>query len=134
LRAMPSEPDFALKITTDRFALVPGKPLEISVTVERRGGLTDVIEIAAEDLPQGVTAKPVTAEAGGKTVKLQLTGEGGPVSGRFCIVGVVKRKDELTRMAHAPLPDYGISTPELWLTMGPQATAPSEPPPKKKKG
>src|SRR5262249_31451403 len=131
LRALLAEPDFSLKVAADRFALVPGQPLDIAVTVERRNGFSGDVEMAAVGLPKGVTAEVV---ADGKGIVVRLPGAGEAVSGSFRIVGTIKGKQEPARIAQVVLAEYGVATSELWLTMGPNATAPKDAPPKKKKG
>jgi hypothetical protein len=116
-----------LNVASDRFALVPGKPLEKPVTVERWAGLTGEIEISAAGLPKGVTA----TASGGKSITLRLTSAGEPASGSFRILGSIKDRQDLKRAAFASLPDYGTRAAELWLTVGPSAAVLKETPPKK---
>jgi hypothetical protein len=132
LRALLAEPDFSLKVAGDRFALVPGKPLEIPIAIERRNGFGGEVEITALGLPKGVTAQAVTAPAGSKTATLRLTAGGDKVSGSFQIIGTAKGTQDLMRIARATLAEYGVATMQLWLTAGPDATVPKDAPPKKK--
>jgi hypothetical protein len=108
LHAGAEAPSYTLKVAADRFTMTAGKPLDIPVTVERKGGDTSAIELVAEGLPAGVTASSVP----GKTSTLRLSG--GPFAGPFRIVG--KSKGTPARGALAPLADLGRSTPYLWLT------------------
>ena len=50
--------DAALSLPTDRFEVAPGGTTEVAVAVERRGGFAAPIEVAAVDLPPGVSAGP----------------------------------------------------------------------------
>jgi hypothetical protein len=130
LRLAPALPDFALAVKGDRFALKPGTTLDIPVTVERRAGFKGDIEVAAVDLPQGITAQPVRAAAGGTSVTLRLKGEGTLAAGAFRIVG--RAKGEPERAARAPATAVGVSTEHLWITLSKTATV-AKPGPKKKR-
>lgn len=131
LRLQPVQPDFALKIAGDRFALAPGKTLEIPVTIDRQNGFKEELEIAAADLPPGVSAEPVRAAAAGKSATVRLKAEKDAVSGVFHILGRVQGQPEKLHTALAPVAEMGISTPHCWLTVGPAATAPPDTPKKK---
>ncbi len=131
LRLALPQPDFALAVGADRFALLPGKPLDVPVTVARRGGFKGEVEVTAEGLPAGVMAQPVRAAAGSSSVTLRLTGEGTLAAGAFHIVGRVKGEPEQVRFARAPTEIAGVSE-HLWVTLSKTATAP-KPAPKKKK-
>jgi|SRR5579884_287026 len=118
LRAILPEPDYALTLAADRFILTPGKPLAIPITIDRRNGFDRALEIVAEDLPDGVTAKPAQSTgAGGKSATLNLEAKRGPVSGAIRIVGHVPGQSELTRVASAPRIKLPQTTPHLWLTV-----------------
>jgi hypothetical protein len=118
LRATLAEPDYALTLAADRFVLTPGKPLAIPVTIERRNGFDRAIEITAEGLPDGVTAKPVQSTgAAGKSATLTLEAKRGPVSGAIRIIGRVAGQTDLTRTALAPRIKLPQTTPHLWLTV-----------------
>jgi hypothetical protein len=106
-------PDYTLKVAADRFTLAPGKPLEIPITVERRGGHSAPVELSAEGLPDGVSAAAVTDKSGKAT--LRLSGGSGPFSGPFHIVG--KSEGVPARRARAALPEVNATTPHLWLTV-----------------
>ncbi len=116
LRALRPGPDYDLTLKEDRFVLSPGKPLDLPVTVNRRQGFAEVIEVSAQGLPPGVTAAPVRSAAGGASagaVVLRLTAAGGVVSGPFRVVGRVAGKEGLTR--HARLAPAGAVP--AWLTV-----------------
>jgi hypothetical protein len=110
-----SEPDYDLTVTTDRFALAPGKPTTIPVKVTRLRGFTKPVEVTAEGLPEGVKVEVTTlAKPDPNTVTLSLTSEKA-VSGAFRLVGKVKDEPKLTRTARAPLTEFEETTAELWL-------------------
>ena len=44
LRVAPPEPDFELAVAADRFALKPGTPLDIPVTLGRKGGFAKDVD------------------------------------------------------------------------------------------
>jgi hypothetical protein len=120
LTAAEATPDFALKLAADSFVLTAGKPLEVPITVQRKNGFNGEIEIAAKDLPEGVTADVVKSEAKGdssKAVKLVLKSDAGPISSPFQVVGTCKEPAELTHHASFAL---GSSTTQCglpWLTV-----------------
>lgn len=120
LRAVFAEPDYALTLAADRFAITPGKPLDIPVTIDRRNGFNREIEISLEGLPAGVTALPVKSLASGataKTVALRVSATTGPVSGAIQVVGKVSDQKELTRTARSPITGLKASTARPWLTV-----------------
>ncbi|MBY0527606.1 MAG: pre-peptidase C-terminal domain-containing protein [Gemmataceae bacterium] len=119
LRAVPAEPDFALTLAADRFTLVPGKPLDIPLTIERRHGFNLEIELSVEGLPKGVSAITVQTgpPANAKTVTLRLTAEAMPAGGTVRIIGKAKGQPEAERTARATLEGLSASTPHVWLTV-----------------
>jgi hypothetical protein len=125
LRATLAEPDFALTVRTDQFALTSGKTLDVPVAVERRNGFKEKVEIAAEGLPQGVRAEVVS----GTTLRLTADAKVS-AAGPLRIVGRVKGQ---SRIARAALADFAVSVPHLWLTVGESATAPAPAPRKKRR-
>lgn len=64
-----ARPDYALTLKDDSLVLVAGKPLEIPITVNRLENLKDAVEVAAEGLPEGVTAEAVVSDVKGATAK-----------------------------------------------------------------
>ena len=67
IRASKEErPDFRLSLPADAFTLTRGTDLKIKIDLERRGGLTEPIELTLDGLPEGVTATG-TAIAKNKT-------------------------------------------------------------------
>jgi hypothetical protein len=120
----PALPDYALSLAADSFVLAADKPLEIPVTIDRRDGQAEAIEIRAEGLPPGVTAEPVVSEPKGesaKSVKLVLKADpaaiqpGGSV---IRITGQTKGDSPLVRTARFPL-NLPLTQPHgaAWLTV-----------------
>jgi len=129
LRALLAKPDFELSLTTDRFVVTPGKPLDIPITIQRRQGFAQEIELIVEGLPPGITAATVQAGpvAGAKTVTLRLTAEAKPVSAAVRISGKVAGKSEAGKLVRATLTGLTATTSSIWLTV-PPAGAPPKPP------
>jgi hypothetical protein len=120
LTAAEATPDFALKLAADSFVLTAGKPLEVPITVERKNGFKGVIEISAQDLPEGVTADVVKSEAKGdssKSVKLVLKSDAGPISAPLRFVGSCKEPAELTHHATFSLGSTTTQCSLPWLTV-----------------
>ncbi|MCC6417029.1 MAG: PPC domain-containing protein, partial [Gemmataceae bacterium] len=130
LRLAPARPDFALSVAADRFAVAPGKPLDLPVTVDRRNGFRGEVEVSAIGLPKGITADPVRVAAGARSATLRLMGEGTLAAGAFRIEGKT-RSPELVRVARGPASEVSTVIENLWLTVSKTATV--APPPRKKK-
>lgn len=144
LKVTPIAPDFSLSLAAEQFTLTPGTPLEVDVTINRRNGFDDEIEILTKGLPEGVKAEPVEAESkdtkdegerrgrrrgrsrGDRPVKLKLTAETGPASGVFQIVGVSQGETKIEKTAAATVPNHTATTDQPWLTV-------LAPPPKEEK-
>ncbi len=94
LRIVRPEPNFTLAIKGDRFNVAPGKVVEVPVTIERKNGFKDEVEIEALDLPPGVTATPVRTP--GASAMLKVTAEKSALSGGFRIAGVGAGKRRAT--------------------------------------
>ncbi len=122
LRLAVAEPDFRIKVKTDRYALKPGQSLDIPITIERSGGFKEPIDISAEGLPAGITAETVQASTKAKSIKLKLTGgTGAAVSGPFSIIG--RAGKSLQRVASVPVATINEPTSHLWITMSKTAEA-----------
>jgi len=116
--------DYALTLASDSFVLAADKPLEIPVTIERRDGMDQPIEVSVQGLPPGVMAAAVTSEPKGdsaKAVKLVLSVEAGA---KFATRGVPVRI--VGRVAAEP-PRFRLATfatgtgqgrhQDAWLTL-----------------
>lgn len=117
LRAIFAVPEFSLTLTSDRFVMTPGKPLDVILTVVRRNDFVEGIDVSAEGLPEGITAAPVAATMDAKTITLQLTAGAAPAAGPLRIVGKVRGTQEPSHLAQTPLADRGVSTYHLWITL-----------------
>ena len=122
LIAGPPRPDFSLTLKAEQYAITPGKPLEVSVVVERREGYAEPIEIGLAEHFDGVIAPPVTSRKSGpsaSSVTLKLTACDCARPGPIRVVGTSgdgRRKAATSSVG-------GLSTPidSAWLT-------PSKPP------
>jgi hypothetical protein len=115
-----ARPDFALSLAADSFVVTGDKPLEIPVTIDRRDGFSEAIDITAMELPSGVTAEPVISTAKGdsaKAVKLVLKGSGEAAAGSH-VLRIVGTSGTIRRTAEFPLnlPMAG-SHAAAWLTI-----------------
>ena len=120
LDLLPAEPDVRLTLKEGRFTLLPDKPLEIPVGIDRRNGFDGTLTLALEGLPEGVTVAPATSSSKGesaKTATLTLTSHGSPAwSGPIRLVGESKSL-EGQRIAEAPIEAMGTTTTLPWLTI-----------------
>lgn len=120
LSILAPDPDFDLTLAGDRFELVPGKPLNLDVTVSRLDGFNGPIEVGAEGLPDGVSASPVTSkptDPSARKVSLQLKAEDCACPGPFRIVGRATEAPKKTHTALAPIPGFDAKTEHPWLTI-----------------
>lgn len=116
LRVFPEEPSYTLSLDADRFMLTPGKPLDIVVKVAREASFNQDIALAIEGLPKDVQVKTLSTSADKKVVTLRLETSQGQ-SAVFRIVGTTTSQPANKTYATATLPDLGISTTMLWLTV-----------------
>jgi hypothetical protein len=112
-----SQPDVALTVKEDAYTVEVGKPLEVSVTVDRRAGFDKEIELTADGLPEGLTASVEKSAAKGDTaklVKIKLTATAPCAAGRFRIVG---RLPEDLPPRFATRADDALALPptQLWV-------------------
>jgi hypothetical protein len=117
LRVTPVVADVDPKVAADRFTLAVGTPLDVPITVTRKGGFAGELVPFAEGLPDGVTAAVGTpAKPDPNAVVLRLTATK-PAGGAFR-VGVAKKGDDtFRRLASAAVTDFGTTTEDLWLTV-----------------
>jgi hypothetical protein len=126
LSVLEPRADFALSLASDRFDLTSGKTTRIAVAVQRKDGLAEPIEIVAEDLPAGITARPVTSKPGdasARSVDLELSAGDRSSPGPFRIVGRTTRDPRTSHTATAPIAGFNARTDRPWLTirrMGPE--------------
>jgi hypothetical protein len=120
LRAGIAKPDFAIKSAEHAFVGSVGKPLEITLEIDRQHNLDEEILVRPEGLPDSIVAEPVTSAKGGesaKKVKLKLTA-GSAYSGPLRIVGTAQGTDRLTHEARFKVSD-DAEIADLWLTFKP---------------
>lgn len=116
----PPQVDYQLTVAGDNFVLPVDKPLEIPVTIDRKGGFKDEIEISLQGLPEGVTAAAVKSAGEGdtaKSVKLVVNGNPAAFSGPVQIVGTSAAEPKLTRKGRFVMTDYHTFTESIWLTV-----------------
>jgi hypothetical protein len=117
LRAVAPSADFRIKSPEHAFVGTVGKPLEISLEVDRQYGFEQEIAIQIEGLPDTVVVEPVASMPKGATAKkvaLKLTGSQA-FSGPFRIAGKAKGDGPLERAAMFDTPGFGESS-DLWIT------------------
>jgi hypothetical protein len=114
LDAGPAKPSFSLALTADAFVVAAGKTVEIPITIERRHGHKAPIQFALRafsgDLPAGISAAEVTADAGAKMAKLVVAAaaDAPPGGVAIAIVGSAGANEELASppnalaLAHPP--------------------------------
>jgi hypothetical protein len=131
LTVEPIAADYGLAVASDSFAVVAGKTVEIPVTIDRREGFAEEIEIVASGLPEGVTVAAVKSENKGDTAKavkltVSATADVKPDSFRFRVTGLstgpLARRHRAAPAAAAPAAGAGGGSPshaprELWLTV-----------------
>jgi hypothetical protein len=121
LRMLLGEHDYALRLASDRFAVARSKPLEIPVTLQRRGQANYQIEVGVEGLPEGVRCESAVwpdKRPPDQPVVVKLHSERNAAwSGPIRVVGRVKDQPALTRSAIATIPESNRPTPHVWLTV-----------------
>jgi hypothetical protein len=121
IEAAEVAPDVSLSLESDHVELQPGKPLEVTVTIDRRDGFDRPITFEVEGLPEGISLQPAVSEPKGdssKKVTLSLSGEDtSPWAGTIHILGRAEG-DGSPRSALADRVG-GPPTPDLWLTVKP---------------
>lgn len=116
LRATLTEPDFDMTLTTDRFTVTPGKPLDLPITVDKRNGLKADITVTALGLPPGVNAEPLIAKGAGKlTGALRLSATPEATSGAFRLVGTTAAPPNLRHLGRSNVAELGLATPHFWI-------------------
>lgn len=126
LSVLEPQPDFVLSLAADRFDLTPGKTTRIAVAVQRKDNFADPIDIAAEDLPAGVSAKPITSKPGdasARSVTLELSADDRVQSGPFRITGKPTKGTQASHRAMAANAGFDAKTDWPWLTILPGANA-----------
>lgn len=113
LTIRPDRPAARLACDVDRITGEPGKPLEVSISIDRRHGFADTLELFLVDAPTGVTLVPVQSPPEGDAAKkatLVITASE-PFSGPLRVAArVAGRDDSLLPVAFGP-----ESLDGLWL-------------------
>jgi hypothetical protein len=120
LSVLEPRPDFALSLAADRFDLTPGKTTKVAVAVQRKDSFAEPIEIVADGLPAGVTAKPVTSKIGdatAKTVTLELSSGDRAFSGAFRIGGRSTKAPGPSHWATTAIAGFEAKSMWLWVTV-----------------
>ncbi|MEX2138644.1 MAG: PPC domain-containing protein [Pirellulales bacterium] len=123
LRAAMAQPDFRAKSPEHAFVGSVGKPLEVTLDLDRQHGFDQEIVIRAEGLPDTITAEPATSASSGETakkVKLKLTATAA-YSGPFRIVASTSGPESLHRAAAFNISDDAEIT-DLWITFKAEKT------------
>ncbi|MFM7040024.1 MAG: PPC domain-containing protein [Planctomycetaceae bacterium] len=124
LRCTPTLPVASLSVKSSAITIPADKPAEIPVTITRRNGYAEILDLRIEGLPEGVTAEcPQSAKDGdsSKSVTIRLSGrpaDPAPWSGPIRIIATPAS----TATPPMPLPvnwdaPDGTAIPELWLTV-----------------
>ena len=116
-------PEVRLKLAAERFALVPGKPLNVAVTIDRTNGFALPLELSVVGLPEQITIEPATSEPKGATAKavtLKLTAkvEAAGWSGPIRVLGRAKGELLPSTTAEAKVDGLDATTRQVWLTLG----------------
>jgi hypothetical protein len=102
----PEAPELVMLTANDLVVGKVGEPLELPITIERRGGFADTVKLKVTGLPDSVACDPVTSEPTGdsaKSVKLKFNATG-PWSGPIRVESeppvhrVVTEKTELDQI------------------------------------
>lgn len=123
LRATPARPDFRLKSAENAWIAEVGKPLEVTLEIDRQYGFDQEIVVQAEGLPETVIAEPVTSAAGGDTakkVKLKLTATAAH-TGPCRIIGLTEGPEPLQRTAAFSATGQA-EIADLWITFRAEKT------------
>lgn len=119
----PVTPDFSVTLAAGTFSIVPGKTLEIPLTIDRQNGFAGEIEITAENLPAGITATPLKSLPTGdtaKTAKLLLTAAAESKPGMFQLLAKSAGDMPLTRRVtySAKQGPSSFNHGDVWLSIG----------------
>jgi hypothetical protein len=106
LVAAVPQPDFRLALEKDNLGVLPGQAAKLKLTVVRSGGFAGEIQLAASELPTGVTIAPPTIAANQNQIELTFTAAKDAQVGdtrRAVIIGAaIADETRLLRTAEAP--------------------------------
>jgi hypothetical protein len=122
LRVTPAEPDYALTVAADRYAVAARQAFDLPIAVQRVNGFAGAIDVAVEGLPAGVEAEIVPGTDPTKVVVRIKATSNAFASGPFRIVGRARVGPAGIRVATAALPTPFEGAPvvrsgEFWLTV-----------------
>ena len=128
LRCEETQTSFAATIASSAETLKADKPLEVPITIDRKHGFVEPIDVRVEGLPEGVTFECPRSEKDGETSKkvtLKLSGSTTePFQGAIRIVAESTESKRVQSATFATADQSLVS--EFWLT-APKQPAPSEP-------
>ena len=137
--AAPPTPDFKVTAADHAVRLEPGKTHEMKLEITRLNGQTNRLTIAAEMLPEGVTAKVPEVPAKGGEIKVALMAAPDAKPANQPLRIVIRSVDSGTPKTHPALFDLRgkessgerliNQTDQLWLTVLPKPVAASATPP-----
>lgn len=108
-------------LTTDAFTVLRGNSAKLKVVVERTGGFNGPIEVRSDQLPKGVTAKPVTIAANQSAADLTIQADATASIGtaRLSVSGTASiNGNTVRRPVTAPGTRFLPESPSLYLTVG----------------
>lgn len=116
----PPAPSYELAVKADQWTIAAGQTLEIPVTVDRRQGFNEEIEVVCVGLPDDAECPAVISAAKGdsaKQIQLKVTAGATPFRGPLELVGKSTGKLALERAARYALPESGLPVSRFWLTI-----------------
>jgi hypothetical protein len=120
LSVLTPDPDFGASLAADKFDLKPGEPTKVVVTIDRRNGFSEPLEVVAEGLPDGVEATTAVSHRSGdsaKSVTLEIRGDGRARSGPFRIVARSADGRGRGRAAVSKIAGFEAETDRPWLAV-----------------
>jgi hypothetical protein len=129
LSVLDPQPDFGVSLAADAFDLKPGKATKVVVTIDRKNGFSEPLDVFAEDLPEGVEATKALSRRSGdsaKSVTIELRGDGRAHPGPFRVVARSADGRGRTRAALSKIAGFEAETDRPWLAVI-AAPAPKKP-------
>lgn len=122
-RIVSAVPDVKPTLATDRFTVAVGKPLDVSISLERSNGFSDELTLEAIGLPEGVSIKPsdVKGKPDPKRISVQLIATKPGFSGPIRLVVVSQSNTRLRKPVIHALADFDTPSDQFWLTTLPPA-------------
>jgi uncharacterized delta-60 repeat protein len=98
---------FLLTLETSKLPVLQGDSARVRVTVERKDGFEGSVDVSAEGLPSGVSAKPLTIAAGETSAELELTAKGTAPHSLPTHVEISGKSDKLADSRELTVTVYG---------------------------